>query len=80
MEYPNEAARKVKERKEREVRLAAEAKREADERLARYDGVLDRFISEGRKAQREFALSDRCCYFNRKEALSVYYAIVALAQ
>ncbi len=33
-----------------------------------------------RKAQREFALSDRCCYFNRQEALSVYYAIVALAQ
>ena len=31
-------------------------------------------------AQREFALSDRCCDFNRQEALSVYYAIVALAQ
>ena len=76
----NEAARKVKERKEREARLAAEAKREADARLARYNGVLDKFISEGHKAQREFALSDRCCDFNRQEALSVYYAIVALAQ
>lgn len=30
--------------------------------------------------KREFALSDRCCDFNRQEALSVYYAIVALAQ
>ena len=45
----NDAARNVKERKEREVRLAAEAKREADARLARYNGVLDKFISEGRK-------------------------------
>ena len=76
----NDAARNVKERKEREVRLAVEAKREADARLARYNGVLDKFISEGRKVQREFALSDRCCDFNRQEALSVYYAIVALAQ
>ena len=76
----NEAARKVKERKDREARFAAEAKREADARLARYNGVLDKFISEGRKAQREFALSDRCGDFNRQEALSVYYAIVALAQ
>ena len=33
----NEAAKKVKERKEREARLAAEAKREADARLARYN-------------------------------------------
>lgn len=70
----------MKERKEREARLAAEAKREADARLARYNGVLDRFISEGRKAQREFALSDRCCDFNSQETLRVYYAIVALAQ
>ena len=76
----NEAARKVKERKEHEARLAAEAKREADARLARYNGVLDKFISEGYKSQREFALSDRCGDFNRQEALSVYYTIVALAQ
>ena len=76
----NDAARKVKERKEREARLAAEAKREVDARLTRYNCVLDKFISEGHKAQREFALSDRCGDFNRQEALSVYYTIVALAQ
>lgn len=76
----NEAARKVKERKEREARLAAEARREAEAQTARRNGVLDRFISEGRKAQREFALSDRCGDFNQQEATSVYYAIVALAQ
>lgn len=70
----------IEKSKEHEAHLAAEAKREADARLTRYNGVLDKFISEGHKAQRVFALSDRCGDFNSQEALSVYYAIVALAQ
>ena len=67
----NEAARKVKERKEREVRLAAE-------KLYRYQNILNRFIAEGRAALRAFALSNRT-NFNDKEAASIYYGIMAVA-
>lgn len=74
----NEAARKVKERKEREARLAAEAKREADARLARYNGVLDKFISEGRAVLRAFALTTKTS-FNQNEVSSIYYGIIASA-
>lgn len=74
----NEAARKVKERKDREARLAAEAKREAEARITRHNGVLDRFISEGRSALRAFALTTRTS-FNQKETLSIYYGIMASA-
>lgn len=74
----NEAAKKVKERKEREARIAAEAKREAEARITRHNGVLDRFISEGRSALRAFALTTRTS-FNQKEASSIYYGIMASA-
>lgn len=67
----NEAARKVKERKEREARLAAE-------KQERYQNILSRFISEGRAALRAFALSNRTS-FNNNEAASIYYGIMAVA-
>ena len=67
----NEAARKVKERKEREARFAAE-------KQARYQNILNRFIAEGRVALRAFALSNRT-NFNDKEAASIYYGIMAVA-
>lgn len=66
-----EAARKVKERKEREARLAAE-------KQDRYQNILNRFIAEGRAALRAFALSNRT-NFNDKEAASIYYGIMAVA-
>ena len=66
-----EAARKVKERKEREARLAAEKQN-------RYQNILNRFIAEGRAALRAFALSNRT-NFNDKEAASIYYGIMAVA-
>ena len=47
----NEAARKVKERKEREARLAAE-------KQDRYQNILNRFIAEGRATLRAVALSN----------------------
>ena len=67
----NEAARKVKERKEHEARLAAE-------KQDRYQNILNRFIAEGRATLRAFALSNRT-NFNDKEAASIYYGIMAVA-
>lgn len=67
----NEAARKVKERKEREARLAAE-------KQDRYQKILNRFIAEGRAALRAFALSNRT-NFNDKEAAFIFYGIIAVA-
>ena len=67
----NEAARKVKERKEREARRAAEKR-------CRYQNIFNRFIAEGRAALRAFALSNRT-NFNDKEAASIYYGIMAVA-
>ena len=67
----NEAARKVKERKECEARLA-------EEKQDRYQNILNRFIAEGRAALRSFALSNRT-NFNDKEAASIYYGIMAVA-
>lgn len=67
----NEAARKVKERKERLVRLAAE-------KQDRYQNILNRFIAEGRAALKAFALSTKT-NFNEKEAASIYYGIMAVA-
>ena len=66
----NEAARKVKERKEREARLT-------EEKQDRYQNILNRFIAEGHAALRAFALSNRT-NFNDKEAASIYYGIIAV--
>ena len=67
----NEAARKVKVRKECEARLAAD-------KPDRYQNNLNRFIAEGRTALRAFAFSNRT-NFNDKEAASIYYGIMAVA-
>ena len=67
----NEAARKVKVRKEREARLAAD-------KPDRYQNNLNRFIAEGRATLRAFAFSNRT-NFNDKEATSIYYGIMAVA-
>ena len=74
----NEAAKEVKERKEREVHLAADVKREEQERQERHQNILSRFITEGQNALREFSLSSRT-EFNDKEAHSIYYGIMATA-
>ncbi|MBQ0072901.1 MAG: hypothetical protein KBT34_01760 [Prevotella sp.] len=74
----NEAARKFKERKEREARLAEEARREAEAQASRRNSVLDKFISEGRSALRAFALTTRTS-FTPKEVSSIYYGIMASA-
>ena len=67
----NEAARKVKERKEHEARLT-------EEKQDRYQNILNRFIAEGRATLRAFAFSNRT-NFNDKEAASIYYGIMAVA-
>ena len=66
----NEAARKVKVRKEREARLATE-------KQDRYRNILNRFIAEGRATLRAFAFSNRT-NFNVKKAASIYYGIMAV--
>ena len=67
----NEAARKVKVRKECEARLTVE-------KQDRYQNILNRFIAEGRATLRAFAFSNRT-NFNDKEAASIYYGIMTVA-
>ena len=69
-----EAVKRVEERKEQE----AEARREEQARQNRYQGVLDRFISEGHEQLKAFSQSGRID-FNAKEANAVYYGIMATA-
>ena len=69
-----EAVKRVEERKEQE----AEAKREKQARLDRYESVLDRFISEGHEQLKAFSQSSRID-FEEKEAKAIYYGIMATA-
>ena len=69
-----EAVKHVEERKEQE----AEAKREEQARQDRYQGVLDRFISEGHEHLKVFSQSSRID-FDEKEAKAIYYGIMATA-
>ena len=69
-----EAVKRVEERKEQE----AEAKREEQARQDRYQGVLDRFISEGNEQLKAFSQSSRID-FDEKEAEAIYYGIMATA-
>ena len=69
-----EAVKRVEERKEQE----AEAKREEQARQDRYQGVLDRFISEGNEQLKDFSQSSRID-FDEKEAKAIYYGIMATA-
>ena len=63
----------------REKEKQAEQERQEREKKERYNAILDSVIADGRKAQREFALSTRSGSFNDNEAGRVYYALVALA-
>ena len=69
-----EAVKRVEERKEQET----EAKREEHARQDRYQGVLDRFISEGNEQLKNFSQSSRID-FDEKEAKAIYYGIMATA-
>ena len=69
-----EAVKRVKERKEQET----EAKREEQARQDRYQGVLDRFISEGHEHLKAFSQSSRIDFYE-KEAKAIYYGIMATA-
>lgn len=69
-----EAVKRVEERKEQE----AEAKREEQARLDRYESVLGRFISEGHEQLKAFSQSSRID-FEEKEAKAIYYGIMATA-
>ena len=69
-----EAVKRVEDRKEQE----AEAKREEQARQDRYQGVLDRFISEGHEQLKAFSQSSRID-FEEKEAKAIYYGIMATA-
>ncbi len=69
-----EAARRVEMRKEQEAQIMREEQAKHD----RYQGVLDRFISEGHDTLRTFSRSGRI-NFNMKEANVIYYGIMATA-
>ena len=69
-----EALKRVEERKEQE----AEAKREEQARQDRYQGILDRFISEGNEQLKAFSQSSRIDFYE-KEAKAIYYGIMATA-
>lgn len=75
----NDAAKMVKARKEQEVRLAKEAKREEQARENRRQTVLDSIVTNGKDSLRSFALTERID-FNEQEAKSIYYGIMAIAQ
>ena len=66
-----EAVKRVEERKEQE----AEAKREEQARQDRYQGVLDRFISEGNEQLKAFSQSSRIDFYE-KEAKAIYYGMI----
>ena len=70
----NEAVKRVEDRKEQE----AEAKREEQARQDRYEGILDRFISEGHEQLQAFSQSSRIDFYE-KEAKAIYYGIMATA-
>ncbi len=74
----NEAATKVNARKEREARLAEEAKREEQGRQARCQTILNRFIKDGHNALTTFSKTDRI-NFNEQEKSSIFYGILAAA-
>lgn len=69
-----EAVKRVEVRKEQD----AEAKRKEQARQDRYQGVLERFISEGNEQLKAFSQSSRID-FDEKEAKAIYYGIMATA-
>lgn len=71
-QYWDEIVKREKEKQD-------EQERKEREKRVRYNAILDSVIENGRKAQREFALSTRSYDFNENEAGRVYHALVALA-
>lgn len=69
-----EAVKRVEERKKQE----AEAKREEQARQDRYEGILDRFISEGHEQLQAFSQSSKIDFYE-KETKAIYYVIMASA-
>ncbi len=69
-----EAVKRVEERKEQE----AEAKSEEQARQDRYQGILDRFISEGNEQFKAFSQSSGIDFYE-KETKVIYYGIMATA-
>lgn len=69
-----DAVKRVEDRKEQE----AEAKREVLAKQDRYEGILDRFISEGHEQLQAFSLSSRIDFYE-KETKAIYYGIMATA-
>lgn len=69
-----EAVKRVEVRKEQD----AEAIRKEQARQDRYQGILDRFISEGNEQLKAFSQSSRID-FDEKEAKAIYYGIMATA-
>ncbi len=66
-----EAIKRIEERKEQEV----EARREEQARQERYQGILDRFVSEGHEQLKAFSQSSRID-FDEKETKAIYYGII----
>ena len=69
-----EAVKRVEDRREQE----AEAKREVQVMQDRYQGVLDRIISEGHEQLQVFSQSSRIDFYE-KETKAIYYGIMATA-
>ncbi len=69
-----EAVKRVEDRREQE----AEAKREVQAMQDRYQGVLDRIISEGHEQLQVFSQSSRIDFYE-KETKAIYYGIMATA-
>ena len=66
-----EAVKRVEDRKEQE----AEAKREVQARQDRYEGILDRFISEGHEQLQAFSQSSRIMVYKHlsiRPTLTIY--------
>ena len=63
-----EAVKRVEERKKQE----AEAKREEQARQDRYEGILNRFISEGHEQLQAFSQSSKIDFYE-KETKAIYY-------
>ena len=77
-----EAMGRVEKRKAQEVenqkRLEEEKRREEQARRDRFQGVLNRFISEGHNLLHTFAQSDRI-NFSEVESNTIYYGVMAAA-
>lgn len=69
-----ETVKRVEDCREQE----AEAKREVQARQDRYQGVLDRIISEGHEQLQVFSQSSRIDFYE-KETKAIYYGIMATA-